>query len=84
MGDTVWHEQNYTLFKTPNICNYQPWRTVVSGNRTCTVDMCTAQEVQQKEKSAPVDGKDIAQVLHLRNLLRLTESIQISPNDMFY
>lgn len=42
-----------------------------------------SQEVQQKKHSAPLDRKDFAQPLHRRNLLRLTESIKISPNGRF-
>ena len=45
--------------------------------------MCIAQNVKLEEKSAPIDRKDIVQALHRRNLLRLTESIQISPNGRF-
>ena len=58
-------------------------RTVVNRKRTCTADMCIAQNVKLEEKSAPIDRKDIVQALHRRNLLRLTESIQISPNGRF-
>ena len=47
--------------------------------------MCIAQDLLLEEKLAPIDRKDIAQALHQRNFdeLRLTESIQISPNGRF-
>ena len=75
-----WDGVSKTLFKTPDLSNYQPWRNVARGKRTCTADMCVAQDVQQENQSAAIDKKDIKQVLHSRNLLRLAEKIQISPN----
>ena len=36
-----------------------------------------------QNKAAPIDRKDIAHALHQRNVLRVTESIQISPNGRF-
>lgn len=83
MAETVWNGRKETLYNTPDISSYQPWRTLVWGKRTCTADMCIAQDIRVEEKSAPIDRKDIAQALHLRNLLRFTESIQISPNGRF-
>ena len=80
MGDLVWDGQNKTLFKSPDVSDYQPWRQTVRGKRTCTTDTCIAQDVQQENHSAPIDRKDIATALHKRNLLKQTESIQISPN----
>ena len=64
MGNSKWDGENRTLFETPDITNYQPWQTVVRGKRTSTVDMYIAQFVQQENKSAPLDRKDVAQVLH--------------------
>lgn len=75
-----WDGVSKTLFKTPDLSNYQPWRNVARGKRTCTADMCVAQDVQQENQSAAIDKKDIKQVLHSRNLLRLAEKTQISPN----
>lgn len=83
IGDAVWDGQNKTLFKIPDLSNYQPWRQVVRGKRICTTDMCIAQDVQLENHSAPVDCKDIATALHKWNLLHQTESIQISPNGRF-
>ena len=68
-----WDGINKTLFKTPDLSNYQTWRNVARGKRTCTSDMCVAQDVQQENQSAAIDKKDITQVLHSRNLLRLAE-----------
>ena len=82
-GITVWDGANKILFKISNLSNYQPWRNIVRGKRTCTFDMCVAQDVQQQSNSAPIDRKDIAQALHSRNFLRSAESIQISPNERF-
>ena len=48
----------------------------MNGRHVCGV----AQDVQQENQSAAIDKKDITQVLHSRNLLRLAEKIQISPN----
>ena len=81
MGDTVWDGANRTLVKTPDLKNYQPWRNVVRGKRTCTADICVALDVQEENHSGPIDRKLIAQVLQKRNLLRVAESIQISPNE---
>ena len=64
-----------TLFKTRDLSYYQPWRNVARGKRTCTANMCVAQDVQQENQSAAIDKKDITQVLHSRNLLRLAEKI---------
>ena len=83
MGDTVWDGANRTLFKTPNLKNYQRWCNVVRGKRTCTADMCVALDVQEENHSGPIDRKLIAQALQKRNLLRVAESIQISPNGRF-
>ena len=74
---------NRILFKTPDLKNYQPWRNVARGTRTCTMDMCVALDVQEENHSGPVDRKLIAQALQKRNLLRVAESIQISPNGRF-
>ena len=74
---------NRTLFKTPGLKNYQPWRNVVRGKRTCAADMCMALDVQEENHSGPIDRKFIAQALEKRNLLRVAESIQISPNARF-
>ena len=60
MEDTVCHGANKTLFKSPDLLTYQPWKEVVCGNRTCTADMCIAQDVQQQDLSTPIDRKDIA------------------------
>ena len=83
MGDIVCDGSNRILFKTPDLKNYQPWRNVARGTRTCTVDMCVALGVQEENHSGPVDRKLIAQALQKRNLLRVAESIQISPNGRF-
>ena len=83
MGDSVWEGENRTLFETPDINNYQPGQTVVRGKRICTTDMCIAQDVQQENKSAPLDCKNVVQVLHKRNLLPVAESIKLSPNGRF-
>ena len=83
MGDTVWDGADRTLFKTPDLKNYQPWRYVVRGKRTCTTDMCVALDVQEENHSDPIDRKLIAQALQKRNLSLVEESIQISPNWWF-
>ena len=54
------HGANKILFKSPDLLTYQPWKEVVCGNRTCTADMCIAQDVQQQDQSTPIDRKDIA------------------------
>lgn len=84
MGDTVWDGQNHTLLDTPELSNYQTWQTVVRGKGTWTANMCIAQDVELEEKSVPSDKEDIAQTLHERNLLRLTDFIQISSKGRFY
>lgn len=83
MGDTVLDGANKGLFESPNISNYQPWRQVVRGKKTCTADMCITQDVQKENHAAPIDLKDIAEALHKRGLLRSTDSIQISLNGRF-
>ena len=83
MGDAVWDGANRTLFKTPDLKNYQPWRSVVRGKRTCTADMCVALDVQEENHSGPIDRKHIEQALQKWNLLRVAESIQMSPNGRF-
>lgn len=84
MGDTVWDGKNHTLLDTPELSSYQPWQTVVRGKGTWTANMCIAQDVELEEKSVPIDKEDIAQALHERNLLRLTDFIQISSKGRFY
>ena len=79
----MWDGPNRTLFKTPDLKNYQAWRNVVRGKRMCTADMCVALDVQEENHSGPIDRKLIAQALQKRNLLRVAESIQISPNVRF-
>ena len=79
----MWDGRNHSLYETPDISNYQPRRTAARRKRTCAADMYIPQDVQLNEKSAPKDRKDIARALHERNLLRLTESIQFSPNGRF-
>lgn len=81
MRDSVWYGENRTLFESPDISTYQPWRTVARGKRTCTADLCIVEDVQQENnKSAPLERKDVAQALHHRNVLRVAESIQLSLN----
>ena len=82
MGNTVWDEANRTLFKfkIPNLKNYQPWRNVASGKRTRTANMCVVLHVQEENHSGLIDRKLIAQALQKRNLFRVAEPIQISPN----
>ena len=58
MGDLVWYGQNKTLFKSPDVSDYQPWRKTARGKATCTTDICIAQDVQQENHSAPIDRKD--------------------------
>ena len=58
-------------------------RYLVRGKCTCTVDMCIANDIQQENNSAPIGCKDISQALHKRNLLKVTESIHLSPNVRF-
>ena len=84
MGYVVWGGANKSLFKSPDISDYQPWRQVVPGKRTCTADVSIAQDVKQENQATPIDSKNVAQALHKRNLRRLTESIQISPNGRFW
>ena len=74
---------NRTLFKRPDLKNYEPWRNVVRGKRTCTADICVALDVEEENHSDPIDRKIIAQALQKRNLLRVAESIQISLNERF-
>ena len=62
--------------QTPDLKNYQPWHNAARGKRTRTTDMCVALDAQQENYSRPIDRK-------LRNLLRVTESIQISPHGRF-
>ena len=83
MGDAIGDGANKTLFKSPDPSEYQPWRQEVRGKRTCTADMFIVQDVQQENHATSIDRKDIAQALHKRNLLRVTESIQISLNGRF-
>ena len=83
MGDTVWDGENRTLFESPDLSKYQPWRNFVRGKRTCTADWCITQDVQQEQHSEPLNRKNIAEALHKRNMLRVAESIQISPNGRF-
>ena len=83
MGETVWDGENPTLFETPNLSKYQPWHNVVRGKRTCTANLCIAQDVQQEHHLESLDRKNIAEALHKRNMLRVAESIQISPNTRF-
>ena len=83
MGDTVWDGVNRTLFKTPELKNYQSRRNVVREKWTCTADMCVALDVQEENHSAPIDRKLIAQALQKGKLLRVTESMQMSPNGRF-
>ena len=83
MGDTVWDGVNRALFKTPELKNYQPWRNVVRNKWTCTTDMCVALDVQEENHSGPIYREVIAQALQKGNLLRVTESIQRSPNGRF-
>ena len=66
MAGTVWDGANRTLFKTPDLKNYEPWRNVVRGKRTCTADMCVALDVQKENHSDPIDRKIIAQALQKR------------------
>ena len=70
MKDAVWDSANKTLFKFPDLSDYQPWTQVVRVKRTCTADMCLAQDVQQENQETPIDRKDIAQALHKRNIFR--------------
>ena len=79
----MWDGVNRTLFKTPELKNYQPRRNVVREKWTCTADMCVALDVQEENHSAPIDRKLIAQALQKGKLLRVTESIQISSNGRF-
>ena len=79
----MWDGANRTLFKRPDLKNYQPWRNVVRGKRTCNADMCVVLDVQEENHSGPIDRKLIAQALQKRKLLRVAESIQISPNGRF-
>ena len=83
MAGTVWDGANRTLFKTPDLKNYEPWRNVVRGKRTCTADMCVTLDVEEENHSDPIDRKIIAQALQKKNLLRVAESIQISLNERF-
>ena len=88
MGETVLDGQNRAIFHTqdltPDLTNYQPWRNVARGKHTCIGDMCVPHDRHLEENSAPINRKDIASALHKRNLLRLTESIQISQNGRFF
>lgn len=84
MGDSVRYGENRTLFESPDISTYQPRRTVDRGKRTCTADLCIPEDVQQENNtSAPLKRKDVAQALHHRNVLRVTESIKLSLNRRF-
>ena len=64
------------LGQAHDLKNYQPWHNAARGKRTRTADMCVALDAQQQNYSGPIDRK-------LRNLLRVTESIQISPHGRF-
>ena len=59
----MWDGANRTLFKTPDLKNYQPWRNVVGGKRMCTTDMCVALDVQEENYSDPIDRNLNAQAL---------------------
>ena len=87
MDETVWDGQNRAIFDTqdvtPDLNNYQSWQNFVRGKHNCTGDMCVVQDRNLKEKSQSINRKDIATTLRKRNLLRLTDSIQISLNGTF-
>lgn len=83
MGDAVWDRANKTLFKSPDLCEYELWRQTVCGKQTCTVDMCIALNVQKENHATHIGRKDVAHALHQRNVLRVTESIHISPSGRF-
>ena len=67
MGDTVWDGANRILFKTPDLKNYQPYRNMVRGKRTCTADLCVALDVQEENHFGPIDRKLIAQALQKKS-----------------
>ena len=46
MGDIVWDRANRTLFKIPDLKNYQPWHNAARGKRTRTADMSVALDVK--------------------------------------
>ena len=79
----MWDGANRTLFKTPDLKNYQPWCNVVRGKRTCTADMCVALDVQEENHSGPIDRKLIAQALQKRNLLRVQNRFKYLLTDDF-
>ena len=79
-----WGQQDLIQNIRPQKLSTMARRIVVRGKMTCTVDMCVALDVQEENHSSPIDRKLIAQALQKRNLLRVEESIQISPNRRFY
>lgn len=47
----------------------------------CNSDTCIAQETRQVEELIPLDSTDSPQMLHNRNFLRMTDSIQFSSKE---
>ena len=53
IADTVLTGVNKTLFKTPNLKNYQPWCNVASDKRTFIADMCVSLAFQEQKSLWP-------------------------------
>ena len=76
MGDTVW-DRHPRFIKLPTLAKCRQGKMNVHCRHACIIN------VQQEKHSTPLYRKDITQVLHRRNLLRIIEFIQISANGRF-
>ena len=65
---------------------YEPWKNITKLTKTVTTSIKGTQETlykENKDRKNLLKEEDIAEVLANRNLLRLTNTIQISSNRQF-
>ena len=72
------HDDNL-IFDNP----YEPWKNLIKTTRTVNTNIKGLQKTLRRERDRFLDHNDFAEALDDRDVLRLTETIQVSSNKNF-
>ena len=81
----VWDGTNATIHDDNLIFDnpYEPWKNLIKTTRTVTTNIKGLQKTLRRERDRFLDHNDFAEALDDRDVLRLTETIQVSSNKNF-
>ena len=81
----VWDGTNATIHDDNLIFDnpYEPWKSLIKTMRIVTTNIKGLQQTIRRARNRLLNHKDFAEALADRNVLRLTQKIQVSSNKNF-